>query len=284
MTRSGLARRTGLLRTVGSVAVTGCLLLAACTSAADDVDSGPSESIPTSDAAHDTDPPTSPPTSAEPGEIEAPDASDLPAISEPDPDIVEGELDNGLRYVIRSNDNPGGRVEMRLVIDAGSVDEESDQSGVAHFLEHMLFNGTEEFPENELIATLRSFGASFGADVNAYTSYDETVYELTMPTQDDEVVETGMRILEQWLVAATLDPAQVEAERGVVLDEWRRIGQSSSGRMFDEIESMYLDGTAYEGRDPIGDRHGDRRDDAGGVGALLFDVVPARQRGSRRGR
>ena len=141
---------------------------------------------------------------------------------------------------------------MRLVIDAGSVDEDDDQSGVAHFLEHMLFNGTEEFPENELIATLRSFGASFGADVNAYTSYDETVYELTMPTQDDEVVETGMRILEQWLVAATLDPAQVEAERGVVLDEWRGSATSSSGRIFDEIEAMYLDGTAYEDRDPIG--------------------------------
>ena len=161
-------------------------------------------------------------------------------------------LDNGLRYVIRSNDNPGGRVDMRLVVDAGSVDEDPDQSGVAHFLEHMLFNGTEEFPENELIATLRSFGASFGADVNAYTTYDETVYELTMPTQDDEVVATGMQILEQWLTSATLDPAQVEAERGVVLDEWRGSATTADGRIYDELETLLLTGSAYEGRDPIG--------------------------------
>ena len=97
---------------------------------------------------------------------------------------------------MRSNDNPGGRVSMRLAVDAGSVDQTDDQDGVAHFLEHMLFNGTEEFPENELVATLRSFAASFGADVNAYTTYDETVYELTMPTQDPAVVDTGLRILE----------------------------------------------------------------------------------------
>ena len=132
---------------------------------------------------------------------------------------------------------------------------------MAHFLEHMLFNGTEEFPENELVATLRSFGASFGADVNAYTSYDETVYELTMPTQDPTVVATGLRILEQWLAAATLDPAQVEAERGVVLDEWRGSATSSSGRIFDELESLLLDGSPYEGRDPIGTDDGDQRDD-----------------------
>ncbi len=184
--------------------------------------------------------------------VTEPDPTGLPSISDPDGAIVEGTLDNGLRYVVRSNDNPGGRVSMRLAIDAGSVDETAEQDGVAHFLEHMLFNGTEEFPENELVATLRSFGASFGADVNVYTSYDETVYELTMPTQDPAVVDTGLRILEQWLSAATLEPAQVEAERGVVLDEWRGSATSASGRIFDEIESLLLDGSPYEGRDPIG--------------------------------
>ena len=180
--------------------------------------------------------------------VSEPDPTGLPSISTPDDEIVEGTLDNGLRYIVRSNDNPGGRVSMRLAIDAGSVDQTDDQDGVAHFLEHMLFNGTEEFPENELVATLRSFGASFGADVNAYTSYDETVYELTMPTQDPSVVATGLRILEQWLAAATLDPAQVEAERGVVLDEWRGSATSASGRIFDELESLLLDGSPYEGR------------------------------------
>ena len=171
---------------------------------------------------------------------------------------------------------------MRLVIDAGSVDEEADQSGVAHFLEHMLFNGTEEFPENELVATLRSFGASFGADVNAYTSYDETVYELTMPTQDDAVVATGMQILEQWLTSATLDPAQVEAERGVVLDEWRGSATSASGRIFDELETLLLTGSAYEGRDPIGTDDGDLGDDvrAAPSGSTTSGIDPTTPRSS----
>ncbi len=247
---------TGVKRNITIVALVSCVVLAACTPAADDVDSGPSESIPPeatdgSDPAA-TDPAPSTDPDRAPGEVEAPDPTGLPSISEPDPEVVEGVLDNGLRYVIRSNDNPGGRVDMRLVVDAGSVDEDADQSGVAHFLEHMLFNGTEEFPENELVATLRSFGASFGADVNAYTSYDETVYELTMPTQDDAVVATGMQILEQWLTSATIDPTQVEAERGVVLDEWRGSATSAGGRIYAELEALLLTGSAYEGRDPIG--------------------------------
>ena len=184
--------------------------------------------------------------------ITAPDPNGLPSISDPDPAIVIGELDNGLRYLIRDNDNPGGRVDMRLVVDAGSALEDDTQTGGAHFLEHMLFNGTEQFPENELIDVLRSFGAAFGADINAYTSYDETVYELTMPTADDNVVETGLDVLQQWLSSATIDQAQVEAERGVVLDEWRGSEASSDGRIFDGLEELFLTGSPYEGRDPIG--------------------------------
>ena len=141
---------------------------------------------------------------------------------------------------------------MRLTIDAGSALQNEEQGGGAHFLEHMLFNGTEQFPENELIAVLRSFGAGFGADINAYTSYDETVYELTMPTADRSTVETGLDVLQQWLSAATIDSAQVEAERGVVLDEWRGSAQSANGRVFDEIQKFFLDGSPYENRKPIG--------------------------------
>ena len=137
-------------------------------------------------------------------------------------------------------------------MNAGSANEEPDQSGVAHFLEHMLFNGTEQFPENELIDVLRGFGAEFGADINAYTSYDETVYQLTVATDDDDVVATGLDVLTQWLSAATLDPTAVEQERGVVLDEWRGSDQTSQGRLFDAIERLFLAGTGYEGRDPIG--------------------------------
>jgi zinc protease len=184
--------------------------------------------------------------------VTAPDPSGLPRLGEPDPAIVIGQLDNGLRYFIRDNDNPGGRVEMRLAVDAGSVLEDETQDGGAHFLEHMLFNGTEEFPENELVTVLRSFGASFGADINASTSYDETVYQLTMPTEDPAVVGTGLDVLEQWLSAATIDQAQVEAERGVVLDEWRGSATSSDGRIFDALEKLFLSGSPYEDRAPIG--------------------------------
>ena len=192
--------------------------------------------------------------------IVAPDPTGLPSVADPDPEIVIGQLDNGLRYLIRENDNPGRRVEMRLVVDAGSalenVDDDAgpdgDQDGGAHFLEHMLFNGTEQFPENELIAVLRSFGAGFGADINAYTDYDETVYMLTMPTADDEVVDTGLDVLAQWLSAATIDQGQVEAERGIVLDEWRGSESNSSGRIYDTLEALFLDDSPYAGKDPIG--------------------------------
>ena len=165
--------------------------------------------------------------------------------------VRTGVLDNGLRYYIRDNDNPGGKADLRLAIRAGSVDEFGPSTGLAHFVEHMLFNGTEKFPENELIDVLRSFGAAFGADINAYTGYDETVYLLTVPNAD-ESVEAGLNVLEQWLSHATFDPDQVVAERGVVLDEWRVRTQSTSGRLFDLAERLYLAGTAYEGRSPIG--------------------------------
>ncbi len=221
-------------------------LLAACT-ANSDVEVKPDASGPTPSVS------TSAPQSADGSTpITAPDPSGLPLLSEPDPDIVIGQLDNGLRYFIRSNDNPGGRVEMRLAVNAGSVLEDDTQDGGAHFLEHMLFNGTEEFPENELIAVLRSFGAGFGADINASTDYDETVYQLTVPTQDASVVDTGLDVLEQWLSAATIDQAQVEAERGVVLDEWRGAASSSNGRIYDALEKLFLAGSPYENKDPIG--------------------------------
>ncbi len=180
-----------------------------------------------------------------------PDATDLPSLGEDDPDTVRGTLANGLTYYVRVNDNPGASVSMRLAVNAGSALQDPDQSGGAHFLEHMLFNGTERFPANELTAVLRAFGAEFGADVNAYTSSDETVYELTMPN-DDDVVETGLDVLSQWLTAATIDPDQVTSERGVVLDEFRLSAESVDGRAFAEIDHLFLDGTPYEDRQPIG--------------------------------
>lgn len=178
------------------------------------------------------------------------DTSDEPIPN--DAAVRTGVLANGLTYYVRENDNPGSKADVRLAIRAGSVDESSDETGVAHFVEHMLFNGTERFPENELIDTLRSFGAAFGADVNAYTAFDETVYTLTVPNAD-ETVELGLTVLEQWLSHALFDDSQVVAERGVVLDEWRVRTQSTQGRLFDVAQDMYLAGTPYDRRSPIGD-------------------------------
>lgn len=168
-----------------------------------------------------------------------------------DREAVTGVLANGLTYWVRHNDQPGQKVSLRLAVRAGSADELGPETGVAHFLEHMLFNGTERYPENELVDVLRGFGAEFGPDVNAYTSYDETVYELDVPN-DPESVALAVDVLHEWLTAATIDAEQVTAERGVVLDEWRGSTQSVDGRLFDLAADHYLAGTRYEGRDPIG--------------------------------
>lgn len=193
------------------------------------------------------------------GDVPGPDDLPLPGLLDPtdepipDDEVVRtGTLDNGLRYYIRHNRYPGGNAALRLAIDAGSVDEAGDATGVAHFVEHMLFNGTEQFPENELVDTLRSFGAAFGADVNASTGYDSTVYELSVPN-DDSTVELGLTVLSEWLSAATIDQEQVVAERGVVLDEWRIRTQTTFGRRFVRSEQMFLGGTPYDGRSPIGE-------------------------------
>jgi zinc protease len=169
-----------------------------------------------------------------------------------DPNVRILTLSNGLTVYLRANDRPGLSAEMRLAINAGSAQEDPDQSATAHFLEHMLFNGTTEFPANELIDTLRGFGMAFGADVNAGTSYDETVYELTVPTTDESNLGVGLDVLREWLSAATLDPEQVEKEKGVVLDEWRQRDQSLDGRIAKASEAMYLTGSGYEGRQTIG--------------------------------
>lgn len=200
----------------------------------------------TSDGAPSSDP-TTPDTTA----VEPPPSNDEPVPI--DPDVRIGTLLNGLTYYVRRNTNPGGWVELRLAIDAGSVHEQPDQSGVAHFLEHMLFNGTASYPENELVEVLRGFGAQFGADINAYTRYDETVYQLTVPAHDGTVA-VAVDVLSEWLTQATIDVDEVERERGVVLDEWRVRTQTGAGRAFATIADLFLAGTSYEGRQPIGDR------------------------------
>ena len=138
-----------------------------------------------------------------------------------DPLITTGQLSNGLRYYVRANNRPEQRAELRLVVNAGSILEDDDQQGLAHFVEHMAFNGTKKFPKQDVVAFMQSIGMRFGAHVNAYTSFDETVYMLQVPTDKPEVLRKAFEILEDWAHNVSFDPAEVDKERGVVVEEWR---------------------------------------------------------------
>jgi zinc protease len=171
----------------------------------------------------------------------------------PDPHVTIGTLPNGLRYYIRENRRPEKRAELRLVVNAGSVLEGDDQRGLAHFLEHMAFNGTAHFARQELVSYLESIGMSFGADVNAYTGFDETVYMLTVPTDSAATFARGFEILEDWAHGVTLDSTEIEKERGVVIEEWR-LGRGADERMRDTIFPVLFNNSRYAVRLPIGER------------------------------
>ncbi len=166
-------------------------------------------------------------------------------------DVRIGTLDNGLTYYVQSNDSPGSRLDLRLVVRAGSRQQEDPESGLAHFVEHMLFNGTESFDGNELDRVLQGFGVDFGADINAYTSYDETVYNLSVPTTDS-AVDTALDVLFEWASKATLDEQDVIEERGVVREEFRIRDESSGGVIFDALNQYYVGDSPYAAYDPIG--------------------------------
>ncbi|HXF61890.1 MAG TPA: insulinase family protein, partial [Caldilineaceae bacterium] len=170
-----------------------------------------------------------------------------------DPAVRMGVLENGLTYYVRANDEPMNRAELYLAINAGSVLEDEDQKGLAHFLEHMLFNGTENFPGMGVVDFLESIGMAFGPDVNAYTSFDETVYTIQVPTDDPEAVRTAFQVLEDWAAYATLDPAEIEAERGVIVEEWRLRQQTAAGRIQEQTLPFLLGDSRYAERRPIGD-------------------------------
>jgi zinc protease len=166
--------------------------------------------------------------------------------------VVTGELDNGLRYYVRQNARPEARAELRLVVNAGSVLEDDTQRGLAHLLEHMAFNGTASFEKQELVDYLESIGMAFGPSINAYTSFDETVYILRVPTDDAEALATGFQILEEWAHQVTMDPVEVDKERGVVIEEWR-LGRGAQARIRDEQFPVLFADSRYAERLPIGD-------------------------------
>jgi zinc protease len=168
-----------------------------------------------------------------------------------DPKVKIGRLSNGLTYYIRHNSKPEKRVELRLVVNTGSVLEDDDQLGLAHFMEHMNFNGTKRFPKNELVSYLQSIGVQFGADLNAYTGFDETVYILPVPTDKPELLEKGLQILEDWAHNASLDSLEIEKERGVVIEEWR-LSRGADERMMKQTLPVQYKGSKYADRLPIG--------------------------------
>jgi zinc protease len=176
---------------------------------------------------------------------------DLSAPLPLDPSIRAGTLPNGLRFFIRRNERPDDRAFLRLAVKAGSVDEADDQRGLAHVLEHMAFNGTAHFKPGELVAYLESIGAQFGPHVNAYTSFDETVYMLNVPTDRSGVLTRGFEALSDFAGGISLIPAEIERERGVVIEEWRgRLGASE--RMQEpQIRAMF-GMSRYADRLPIG--------------------------------
>jgi zinc protease len=168
-----------------------------------------------------------------------------------DPAVKIGKLPNGLTYYIRKNALPAKKVQLRLVVNAGSVLEDSDQQGLAHMMEHMNFNGLKHFPKNELESYLQSIGVQFGADLNAYTGFDETVFILPIPTDNQDKIEKGFTILEDWAGNALLDTTEINKERGVVLEE-SRLGKGAGERMSKKFYPVLFNGSTYAKRLPIG--------------------------------
>jgi len=168
-----------------------------------------------------------------------------------DPAVRIGRLDNGFRYLIRENARPENRASLRLVVDAGSVLEDEDQRGLAHFVEHMAFNGTARFAKQELVDYLESIGMRFGPDLNASTDFDETLYLLQVPTDSAEVVEKAFQILSDWAHAIGFEEEEIEKERGVIIEEWR-LGRGAEARMLDEQFPVLFRGSRYAERLPIG--------------------------------
>ena len=181
----------------------------------------------------------------------APQAPDLSAPLSVTPEVRSGELANGLRYFIRRNEIPAGQLALRLAVQAGSIDEDEDQRGLAHLLEHMAFNGTDRFAAGELVAYMESIGARFGPHANAYTSFDETVYMLDVPVGRDGVVERSFEALGDFAGGMTLDPAEIDRERGVVIEEWR-LRQGAGNRIQDRQLPAIFGDSRYAERLPIG--------------------------------
>jgi len=170
-----------------------------------------------------------------------------------DPAVIYGKLDNGMTYYIRENSEPKERAELYLVVNVGALSEDADQNGLAHFCEHMAFNGTENFDKKAILNYLQSIGMKFGPEINAFTSTDETNYMLQkVPTNDPETIDTALMILYDWAHNISFEDEEIDAERGVIHEEWRT-GRSAMFRMMREANKTIYKDSKYATHDVIGD-------------------------------
>ena len=168
-----------------------------------------------------------------------------------DPNIKIGKLDNGITYYIKVNKKPEQRIELRLAVNAGSICETDGQQGLAHFCEHMCFNGTKNFPSNKIINMLEEMGVKFGAELNASTSFDQTIYMLKVPTDSIEWINRGFQVMEDWAHQVSMEDNEIDKERGVITEEWR-LGLGAEDRMQAKYIPVILKGSRYAERLPIG--------------------------------
>ena len=195
-------------------------------------------------------PVVTPTASSQPTVTAAPQAQqDVPLVF--DPSVARGTLVNGLVYYVKHNQEPRNRAQLSLVVKAGSILEEDDQRGLAHFVEHMAFNGTERFEKQQIVDYLESIGSTLGADLNAQTGFDHTLYWLEIPTDDPEIIETAFQILSDWAYAVTFAPEEVELERGVIMEEWR-LSRGFGARFQDNWFPLLFGSSRYNERTPIG--------------------------------
>jgi zinc protease len=168
------------------------------------------------------------------------------------PKVVYGKLENGITYYVMENKKPENRAELHMVVKAGSLLEDDDQSGLAHFIEHMCFNGTKNFPKNDLIKFLEGLGMKFGAELNANTGFDRTYYMLTIPLDKPGVLDSGFQVLEDWLHYVSFDNEELEKERGVIMEEWRLYLSANQRMMLKHFPHIFYK-SKYVDRLPIGD-------------------------------
>ena len=168
-----------------------------------------------------------------------------------DPKVTKGVLPNGMTYYVRANSTPKNRADLYLVVRAGSVEEDDNQLGLAHFAEHLAFNGTKNFPKHDLVNYLESIGMEFGPEINAYTGFDETVYMIKVPLDSTKFMDKGLQVLYDWASQVTDADDEIEKERGVIHEEWRG-GRDADERMMQKWLPVFLHNSKYAERLPIG--------------------------------